>query len=153
MNRPDIKRLPKRGDPFEAQKLLLEAARHTKLHSEAIPLTEALGRVLAKDVFSDVNIPAYDKTFIDGYAINPQETKDASRNAPATFKVVGKLFPADYPTGDQRGSGEAVYVACGAPIPKGASFNRESGGNPPKRRPNPSSPTNQAWRRHNTTGR
>jgi molybdopterin molybdotransferase len=121
MNRPDIKRLPKRGNPLEAQKKLLEAVRQTKLHTENVWLPEALGRVLAKDVFSHANIPAYDKTFIDGYAINPQETQDASVGTPAGFKVVGKLFPADYPTIVTVGHGEAVYVACGAPIPKGAT--------------------------------
>jgi molybdenum cofactor synthesis domain-containing protein len=113
--------MPKRANPLETQKQLLNAVRSTKLHSETIPLAEALGRVLAKDVFSEVNIPQYDKTFIDGYAINPQKTKGASVNTPVTFKVVGKLFPADYPTNTEVESGEAVYVACGAPIPKGAA--------------------------------
>ncbi len=121
MIRPDIKRLPKRGDPLDAQKQLLKAACKAKLHTEAVPLMEALGRVLSKDAFSDINIPAYDKTFIDGYAINPQKTTEASVGAPAAFKVVGKLFPADYPTAVKVGRGEAVYVACGAPIPKGAA--------------------------------
>jgi molybdenum cofactor synthesis domain-containing protein len=121
VNRPDIKRMPKRANPLEAQKQLLDAVRVTKLHIETIPLAEALGRVLAKDVLSDVNIPDYDKTFVDGYAINPQQTKGASVNTPVTFKVVGKLFPADYPTTAEVRSGEAVYVACGAPIPKGAA--------------------------------
>ncbi|HUJ84182.1 MAG TPA: molybdopterin molybdotransferase MoeA [Candidatus Acidoferrales bacterium] len=120
MKRPDIKRMPKRGNPIEAQRQLLEAARKNKPHSEIILLTEALGRVLAKDVFSEVNIPAYDKTFIDGYAINTKETKDASVNAPATFKIIGKLFPVDYPPALTVGAGQAVYVACGAPIPEGA---------------------------------
>jgi molybdenum cofactor synthesis domain-containing protein len=113
--------MPKRANPLEAQKQLLDVVRSTKLHSETIPLEEASGRVLAKDVFSNVNIPDYDKTFIDGYAINPQETKGASVNTPVAFKVVGKLFPADYPTTAEVGSREAVYVACGAPIPKGAA--------------------------------
>jgi len=112
--------MPKRGNPIEAQRQLLEAARKNKPHSEIILLTEALGRVLAKDVFSEVNIPAYDKTFIDGYAINTKETKDASVNAPATFKIIGKLFPVDYPPALTVGAGQAVYVACGAPIPEGA---------------------------------
>jgi molybdopterin molybdotransferase len=120
MNRPDIKRLPKRGNPLEAQKRLLDALRPVKLHDEAIPLAESLGRTLARNVFSEVNIPDYDKTFIDGYAINPAETQGASVNAPVTFKVVAKLFPRDYPATVEVGSGEAVYVACGAPIPKGA---------------------------------
>jgi molybdenum cofactor synthesis domain-containing protein len=121
MNRPDIKRLPKRMDPFEAQNKLLDAVKPTVLPTEKVPLNQAFGRVLAKDAVSTVNIPAYDKTFIDGYAINPKDTKQATTQKSACFKIAGKLFPADYPTNVQVLSGEAVYVACGAPIPKGAA--------------------------------
>ena len=113
--------MPKRANPLDAQKKLLNAVRATELHTETIALAETLSRVLAKDVSSDVNIPDYDKTFIDGYAINPQKTKEASVNKPVTFKIVGKLFPADSPTTAEVGNGEAFYVACGAPIPKGAT--------------------------------
>ena len=121
MNRPDIKRLPKRANPLEAQKQLLDAVRSSSLSSEQVPLQEALGRVLAEDVVSAVDIPEYDKTFIDGYAINPADTKGASAAKPAAFKIVGKLFPSDYPTKTEVGRGEAVYVACGSPIPKDAT--------------------------------
>jgi molybdenum cofactor synthesis domain-containing protein len=120
VNRPDIRRLPKRANPQEALNKLLELVRSNVLSSETVPVMECLGRVLAKDVSSDMNIPDYDKTFIDGYAINPQDTKGASTAKPAVFKVVGKLFPTDYPTTAQVAHGEAIYVACGAPIPKGA---------------------------------
>ena len=121
MNRPDIRRLPKRANPQEAVDLLLASVHENVMGHETIPLEECLGRVLAKDVFSDMNIPDYDKTFIDGYAVNPEDTKAASTTKPATFKIVGKLFPADYPTTAQVQRGEAIYVACGAPIPKGAA--------------------------------
>ena len=121
MNRPDIRRLPKRGNPQEAVDLLLASVRENVVPREIVALDQCLGRVLAKAAFSDRNIPDYDKTFIDGYAVNPQDTKAASTTKPATFKIVGKLFPADYPTTMQVGRGEAIYVACGAPIPKGAS--------------------------------
>jgi molybdenum cofactor synthesis domain-containing protein len=121
MNRPDIKRLPKRGNPLDAQKQLLDAVREAKVPSEAVPLEAALGRVLAQNAVSNINIPAYDKTFIDGYAINPKDSIGASTSKPAVFKVVGKLFPADYSTCAEVASGEAIYVACGAPIPKGAA--------------------------------
>ena len=121
MNRPDIKRLPKRANPLEAQKQLLDAVQSKKISTELVSLQDALGRVLAQDTFSDINIPSYDKTFIDGYAINPADTKEASTTHSAAFKVVGKLFPADYPTTLEVEFGEAVYVACGAPIPKGAA--------------------------------
>jgi molybdopterin molybdotransferase len=121
MNRPDIRRLPKRVNPQEAQAKLLDAVRSKQLLTEKVGLAETLGRVLAKDANSNVNIPGYDKTFIDGYAINPKDTFGASTAKPAVFKVVGKLFPSDYPTNAQVAQGEAVYVACGAPIPKGAA--------------------------------
>ena len=91
------------------------------MSTEKVPLQDALGRVLAQDAVSNVNIPDYDKTFIDGYAINTDDTKGASTAKPAVFKIVGKLFPADYPTTIEVAHGEAVYVACGAPIPKGAT--------------------------------
>jgi molybdopterin molybdotransferase len=121
MNRPDIKRLPKRGNPLDAQKKLLDSVRQKKLGTEKVGLEAALGRVLAKDVTSNVDIPAYDKTFIDGYAINHADTAASTPQEPAVFRIMGKLFPADYPPTVSVGQGEAVYVACGAPIPKGAT--------------------------------
>ena len=121
MNRPDIRRLPKRSNPIDAQMQLLDAVRSNLNPSEFVQLQKALGRVLAQNAISTLNIPEYDKTFIDGYAINPQATNSASTAKPAAFKVVGKLFPADYPTTLEVARGEAVYVACGAPIPKGAA--------------------------------
>jgi molybdenum cofactor synthesis domain-containing protein len=121
MNRPDIMRMPKRADPQEAQAKLLDSVKSKKVSTEKVSLTEALGRVLAKDAISKINIPAYDKTFIDGYAINPNNSSGASTAKPVAFKIVGKLFPADYPTNAQVASDEAIYVACGAPIPKGAT--------------------------------
>jgi molybdopterin molybdotransferase len=121
MNRPDIRRLPKRANPLDAQKQLLDAVRSNLMPLEMVALQDALGRVYAQDAFSNVNIPDYDKTFIDGYAINTADTKGASTAKPAVFKVVGKLFPADYPTTLEVAHGESVYVACGSPIPKGAT--------------------------------
>jgi molybdopterin biosynthesis enzyme len=120
VNRPDIRRLPKRGDPQEAQKKLLEAVQSKVLTSESAALADAVGRILAKDIYANINIPAYDKTFIDGYAINPQTTAEASPTKPVIFKIIGKLFPSDYPTNVQVALGETVYVATGSAIPKGA---------------------------------
>ena len=106
---------------MEAQKHLLDAIRSNVMSSEKVPLQDAMGRVLAQETISNVNIPDYDKTFIDGYAINTSDTEGASIAKPAVFRVVGKLFPADYPTPNRVTHGKTVYVACGAPIPKGST--------------------------------
>ncbi len=121
MKRPDIKRLPKRANPLDAQKQLLDAVHSSVMLNEMVPLQDALVRVLAKDAVSTVNIPDYDKTFIDGYAINTASTKSASITKSVAFRIIGKLFPADYPTVLEVAPAETVYVACGAPIPKGAT--------------------------------
>ena len=121
MDRPDIRRMPKRGNPLEAQRKLLETAGSKLLLTEFVPLSLSVGRALAQDVYADINIPAYDKTFVDGYAINPQNTTEASPDKPVAFKIIGTLFPSDYPTNMQVAEDEAVYVATGAPIPSGAS--------------------------------
>ena len=118
MNRPDIRRLPKRVNPKEAAAKLLEAVSSKQILTETVGLAQSLSRVLAKDAFSNINIPGYDKTFIDGYAINPKDTTGASTSKPAVFKVVGKLFPADYPTDALVASGEAIYVAAEHPYLK-----------------------------------
>lgn len=120
MNRPDIKRLPKRSNPQEATKTLLEYAKKNVMPIETVSLEACLDRVLAVDVYSDRNIPSYDKTFLDGYAINPQDTIGASTTNPVGLRIVGKLFPADYPTKAHIHNGEVIYVATGAPIPRGA---------------------------------
>jgi molybdopterin molybdotransferase len=106
---------------MEAQELLLNSIRGKVLPTESVPLEKCLGRVLARDVFSELDIPSYDKTFVDGYAINPEDTEAASTTKPVALKIVGKLFPVDYPPTVQVQRGEAVYVACGAPIPRGAA--------------------------------
>jgi molybdopterin molybdotransferase len=121
MKRPDIRRLPKRANPNEALELLLKAVGANVLQTETVALQDCIGRVLAEDIVSNVNIPDYDKTFIDGYAVNPEDTKGATPSEPVTLKIVGKLFPADYPTDAKISRDEAMYVACGSPIPKGAS--------------------------------
>jgi molybdopterin molybdotransferase len=120
VDRPDLKRMPKRANPLDARQKLLEAIRANVAPIESVALGDCLGRVLSKDVFSDLNIPAYDKTFIDGYAIHTADTKDASTSKPSAFKIMGKLFPSDLSTTIKTTKGKTVYVACGAPIPKGA---------------------------------
>jgi molybdopterin molybdotransferase len=86
MNRPDIRRLPKRANPQEAVDKLLASVSANVVPTEAVPLEQCVGRVLAKDVFSDLNIPDYDKTFLDGYAPNTKETHGATPAKPPPSK-------------------------------------------------------------------
>jgi molybdopterin molybdotransferase len=97
----------------EALALVLRAC--TAGRSETAPLSEALGRVLAEDVASDVDWPPFDTSAMDGYAVHVAE---ASNGHPLTERA-GLVAAGDLPP-SALASGEAVRVMTGAPLPPGA---------------------------------
>jgi molybdopterin molybdotransferase len=93
-----------------------------EIESEAIPTVASQGRVLADDVISCADMPPFDRTAVDGFAIKSRESFSASRNNPAVFKVKGRIEAGESLKGGSWfiGPGEAYEVYTGAPIPKGA---------------------------------
>jgi len=89
------------------------------LEAESIRLEEALGRTLARDVISTEAVPSFDKSAMDGYALRATETFGASPTDPASFRVIGEVFPGE--VGDlEVGPGTAVRIMTGGAFPKGA---------------------------------
>ena len=89
----------------------IEITRQTPLQSsvETIPIQESLGRILANDLSSKVDDPAFDNSAMDGWAVRSQDK---------TRIEVGQTSAGDAPT--KIGPGEAVRIMTGAPIPDGA---------------------------------
>jgi molybdopterin molybdotransferase len=81
----------------------------------AVPLAEAFGRVLAADVASDVDLPPFDRSTMDGFAIRAADVA----TVPAALSVVGTVA-AGGALGRPIGAGEAAAVMTGAPVPGGA---------------------------------
>lgn len=73
----------------EAVRRVMEFAFEEK--KEVVPLTKAHGRFLAEDIAADIDVPAFDRSPYDGFAIRSIDSKGASRDNPVIFKVVGKL--------------------------------------------------------------
>ncbi|NJE29583.1 molybdopterin molybdenumtransferase MoeA [Thermococcus sp. 18S1] len=86
---------------------------------ESVPLSEALGRILAEDVPSPINVPPFDRATVDGYAVRAEDTFMASESEPVRLKVVGEINAGDTPTVELK-PGESVYISTGAPLPEGA---------------------------------
>ena len=80
-----------------------------------VALEEALGLVLAEDVYSDMLIPPFDRATMDGYALC---AADATAQD-AVLRVIGESA-AGHGFGGTVGSGEAVRIMTGAPVPRGA---------------------------------
>lgn len=84
--------------------------------AESVSLRDALNRVTAEDILSPINVPGYDNTAMDGYAIR---SDDIPQHGYAQLKVVGKCL-AGHPFKGTVNRGEAVRIMTGAPIPSGA---------------------------------
>lgn len=87
----------------------------TRLPGETVPLTDATGLVLAEEVRSDVEMPPFDKSAMDGYAV----VSDDTQNGPGDLEVVG-VIPAGQQPEFTITSGQAAKIMTGAPLPDGA---------------------------------
>jgi molybdopterin molybdotransferase len=101
----------------DARRLVLERVR--PLGTEAVPLPEALGRVLADDVASVDPVPGFDNSAMDGFAVRAADTSGASLESPATLLIVDESR-AGHPATAALGEGEAIGISTGAFIPEGA---------------------------------
>ena len=97
----------------------LLAARLTALDPEAVAVTECVGRVLAGAVTATVDVPGFDRSAMDGYALRGEETFGATTLAPLRFDLVGEARPG-HPFPGEVGPGQAVRIMTGAPLPVGA---------------------------------
>ena len=87
---------------------------------EEIPIYEAHKRVLAEDVMAFHDSPPFDKSAMDGFAVIAENTFGASQSAPKNFKVIDAIGAGDF-SEKLVGENEAIVIATGAPIPKGAN--------------------------------
>lgn len=85
------------------------------LGSEDVLLEGSLGRILAEPVRADHDQPPFDRAAMDGYALRAEDAA-----APAVLRVVGEVR-AGQSSERSVGSGEAVEIMTGAPVPRGAS--------------------------------
>lgn len=86
---------------------------------EKVNLFSALGRVLAEDILAPFDIPPWNNTAMDGFAVRAQDTRGASREHPVILEVIEDL-PAGYVARYPVGPGQAIRIMTGAPIPDGA---------------------------------
>ena len=89
------------------------------VEASLLPLAHAAGRVLARDIRADMDLPPFDNSSVDGFAVLVADTSGASADSPKSLNVV-----ADIPAGIQSDltlhRGEAARIMTGAALPAGA---------------------------------
>lgn len=103
----------------EAKKAIDDQFKPVFLGEEEAVLLEAYNRVLNEDVVSTLDIPPFNRSTVDGYAVKAQDTFGAGENQPATLRVSGAVSVGEQPNVTVA-EGEAVEIVTGAVIPDGA---------------------------------
>ena len=102
----------------EAKENLKRLAEKNPLGKEEVALKKALGRRLGTDLYSKVNLPSFNRSTVDGYALYCQDAFGASESIPAILSLKGEVeMGQDIEKSLERG--EAIYVPTGGMVPKG----------------------------------
>ena len=107
-------------DRDEAEARFRAALSLQPLGAEEIPLTEGLGRSLAADVLARVDVPFFDRSNYDGFAVRASDTFGASEKSPRTVRLQAGSLDAGTPATGFLASGEAIAIATGGMVPRGA---------------------------------
>ncbi|MHB1392361.1 MAG: molybdopterin molybdotransferase MoeA [Clostridia bacterium] len=86
---------------------------------EEVEIIKALGRTAFEDVFSQLDIPDFNRSTVDGYAVMSRDTFGASESIPGFLNIIGKVEMGET-TSLKIGAGQCVYVPTGGMIPVGA---------------------------------
>jgi putative molybdopterin biosynthesis protein len=97
--------------------------RHLDLHPfgvEAVPLSQALGRVLARAVVADVDVPGFDRSSVDGFAVRTDDTVGANERAPKVLALNSEILTPGTVPQLTVAPGTATLIATGGMVPRGA---------------------------------
>jgi len=115
---------PHSGRPSRFPLVTCEAAlaslrRFRALGVETVATADAVGRVLAQDVRTRLDLPHFDRSYMDGYAVRWRDTRGATPEQPAELRVTGSVTMGK-PVRRPLGAGEAMRIPTGGMMPAGA---------------------------------
>jgi len=107
-------------DRDEAEARWRAAIDAVPLDAETLPLEEALGRVLAADVRAEVDVPGFDRSNMDGFAVRAADTWGATEETPLRLRVNAETIPTGVAPTLEVAPGTATPIATGGMLPRGA---------------------------------
>ena len=107
--------------PFErAKQIILENVPSKPAETERVPIYEAYNRVLAEDIIAPFDVPTFNRSVVDGYAVRAEDTFGAEEERPVKLKLIGRINVGEAPRISINPM-EAAEIATGAALPKGAN--------------------------------
>src|SRR2546425_2945269 len=105
--------------PQDARDVFARAYAPLPSGTERVPLAQSLRRVLAQEIRASSDLPAFDRSTVDGYAVRSVDTGRASSGTPAHLQVAGEVFMGE-PVQFAIGAGQAARIPTGGRLPEGA---------------------------------
>ena len=131
MNANPTSGAPAGADPRQSQFLNVvtrdEAAARFREHlhlvplgAETLPVAQSLNRVLAEDVRADVDVPGFDRSNVDGFAVQAADTVGAAEEDARTLRLTGEVLAPGVAATVAVMGGTATMIATGGMVPRGA---------------------------------
>lgn len=103
----------------EAKRELVKYFNDYRLEIEEVNISQSLGRILADDVFSNIDVPHFRRSTVDGYAVIAKDTYGVSESLPAFFEILGEVHMGEG-TDINIDPDTTCYVPTGGMVPRGA---------------------------------
>jgi len=107
-------------DRDEAERRFHQAIRLDALEEENVSLDNSLGRVLSCDVVATVDVPSFDRSNYDGFAVRASDTFAAAEEEPCGLRLLGEVISTAVVPQTEVQPGTAVSIATGGMLPRGA---------------------------------
>ena len=107
-------------DRDEAERRFREAIDSGPLGIENVPLDAALGRTVAEDVVAEVDVPSFDRSNYDGYAVRAADTYGAQEEDPRRLELLPDVLATGVVSNAEVCAGSAMTIATGGMLPRGA---------------------------------
>lgn len=104
----------------EAERRFREHLNLAPLGRESVPLHAALGRVLAEDVAAPIDVPGFDRSNVDGFAVQAADTWGAMEEQARSLALVGETLAPGIVPRREVAHGQATAIATGGMLPRGA---------------------------------
>jgi molybdenum cofactor synthesis domain-containing protein len=105
---------------YQEAKDIIDRHIHPITRTEAVPIDDAVNRVLAEDLVAVMNVPPFNRAAMDGYAVKAKDTFGAGQFKPKVFKMIGEIHAGESPD-KQINNGECLQISTGAVMPGGAN--------------------------------
>lgn len=104
----------------EGRTIMRDNFKDYELGIEYVNIENCLNRIIAEDIYSNIDVPEFNRSTVDGYSIKVEDSHGANESIPSIINILGKVNMGEVIKSSIR-SGESYYVPTGGMVPEGSN--------------------------------